>query len=241
MLSPSTLPLAAPLTTRDGATATVALRAGYEIEDVEKLLDGGGDLPAELASSLRSDLIALGRDVDADDLRNVGALQDALRPRDGETKETSAARALPHARRAAELGALPRRRDQRCEPDDALQRRWRRADDAAAAAAKDRDVAAAEARATRAGDLEHAALVAAAARKLADLAAAKLERDLAGDARRATRGAAAHDETVRFLADLRDKAGVDTGDVLTAPAKEEPPLESRVEALLATALLKARA
>ena len=59
-LSPSTLPLAAPLTTRDGATATVALRAGYEIEDVEKLLDGGGDLPAELASSLRSDLIALG-------------------------------------------------------------------------------------------------------------------------------------------------------------------------------------
>lgn len=38
----------------------MALRAGYEIEDVEKLLDGGGDLPAELASSLRSDLIALG-------------------------------------------------------------------------------------------------------------------------------------------------------------------------------------
>ena len=89
----------------------------------------------------------------------------------------------------------------------------------------------------------HADVVAAASRdlELADLAAAKLEKDLAGDARRATRGAAAHDETVRFLADLRDKAGVDTGDVLKAPAKEEPPLESRVEALLATALLKARA
>ena len=230
-------------------------------------------------------------------------MQDALRPRDGETKEASAARALPHvARRAAELGARLRGVEIRgCEPDDALQRRWRRADDAAAAAAKDRDVAAAEARATRAGDLEHAALVAAAARKcelarveaqaagdraaadhgravearrraaelaaldaalereaaerghadvvaaasrdleLADIAAAKLEKELSAHARRATRGAAAHDETVRFLADLRDKAGVDTGDVLKAPAKEEPPLESRVEALLATALLKARA
>lgn len=72
--TPQTLALEASIFSNDSGSATVTLGLSIVVDDVEKLLDSTSDLPHDLATSLESDLLVLGRKLDSQSLRNLRGL-----------------------------------------------------------------------------------------------------------------------------------------------------------------------
>mmetsp|Transcript_20999 Transcript_20999/g.27227 ORF Transcript_20999/g.27227 Transcript_20999/m.27227 type:complete len:486 (+) Transcript_20999:107-1564(+) len=80
----------AKLTTNDGPSAILRVSLNLVIHNVEKLIDNTDDLTADLANSLESDLIVLGRRLDASSLRNLRGVAALV---EGTTEEDDAAAA----------------------------------------------------------------------------------------------------------------------------------------------------